>query len=886
MRMLRANFNNLSRTIGNIFLPIVAKALPYINAFVNALQRLAQWIVKLLGFDDFDWGGLGSKGGGSDVMSDILDDVEGTSDALASATDNAKKLNKAIRAFDELNVINTSEQDSKAGSGASGVGNATGLIQDAFDKMLEEYQSAWDKAFDEMSQKQQGLANNLVASIKKAWNNSNGEDIGKAIANWFNRGINWVNSNSSMFENNLKKISTIMATTVNGFTYNFDWSGFGTAIGNSLDSYLKSSTNFFEKTDFSAIGKGLANALNGFVNSGVPEDLLKNIGSKLRAIIELAWGFVTTFDFPGLGDKIGRGLNGAFSEMNKVDVKTGLNGWQKLGKTISTTLAGVTQTITTALETVKWVQVGQAMADFISSIDYEKVAFQLGGLAEALLEAIVKTLVGFFKDHPIMALEIITGKFVWKIVGNIGKSMWDAIFTKLADKLKIPHEVSATVKVVLTTILSPIMGITDIVKKLYKKIKDNCGTVSISTIIKIAFSIFNLPSKAKELKNKIVSGIKDNVFKAGFLAISIPLKIALSIFKLTGGDSVAKKIVDTITKYLPKAFGGNGSSNDFGNKIWAGVGYATSLALKGPAGTFLKILNGGSKADLFGDIDGGSGLMKGVTQASDAVDKVWTDKEIKLTAKASVNKQDIHNSWLTNIANSWVDKTSWLKASSEKLKGADVQSAWLKKIGANWFDKTAKLNATSQDLSKDAVKTTYNNKVGSVWKDKTATLGVKVDANPIEKAKQTFESLKKTWKDMNAEAKVKFTITSEDDIKKFINENLVKNLNRTYGYHIPQFATGGIVPKGELFVANEAGPEYVGSFGGKTGVANTQQIVEGISLGVSEANAETNALLRETNRLLTDIYGKDMGISQDDIFSSVRTSNQRYKLANGVSAFA
>ena len=40
---------------------------------------------------------------------------------------------------------------------------------------------------------------------------------------------------------------------------------------------------------------------------------------------------------------------------------------------------------------------------------------------------------------------------------------------------------------------------------------------------------------------------------------------------------------------------------------------------------------------------------------------------------------------------------------------------------------------------------------------------------------------------------------------------------------------------GELFVAREAGPELVGTMGGRTAVANNDQIVEGIKRGVYEA---------------------------------------------------
>lgn len=49
------------------------------------------------------------------------------------------------------------------------------------------------------------------------------------------------------------------------------------------------------------------------------------------------------------------------------------------------------------------------------------------------------------------------------------------------------------------------------------------------------------------------------------------------------------------------------------------------------------------------------------------------------------------------------------------------------------------------------------------------------------------------------------------------------------------FATGGFPDKGELFIAREAGAELVGSIGGRTAVANNQQIVEAVSRGVAQA---------------------------------------------------
>lgn len=48
-------------------------------------------------------------------------------------------------------------------------------------------------------------------------------------------------------------------------------------------------------------------------------------------------------------------------------------------------------------------------------------------------------------------------------------------------------------------------------------------------------------------------------------------------------------------------------------------------------------------------------------------------------------------------------------------------------------------------------------------------------------------------------------------------------------------ASGGYVSEGEIFIARESGPEMVGTIGGRTAVANNDQIVEGIRQGVFEA---------------------------------------------------
>lgn len=55
------------------------------------------------------------------------------------------------------------------------------------------------------------------------------------------------------------------------------------------------------------------------------------------------------------------------------------------------------------------------------------------------------------------------------------------------------------------------------------------------------------------------------------------------------------------------------------------------------------------------------------------------------------------------------------------------------------------------------------------------------------------------------------------------------------------FATGGFPDEGQLFMARESGPELVGTMGGRTAVANNQEITEGIRQAVYDAMTASNA---------------------------------------------
>ena len=90
------------------------------------------------------------------------------------------------------------------------------------------------------------------------------------------------------------------------------------------------------------------------------------------------------------------------------------------------------------------------------------------------------------------------------------------------------------------------------------------------------------------------------------------------------------------------------------------------------------------------------------------------------------------------------------------------------------------------------------------------------------------------------------------------------------------------IPMGDLFIANEAGAELVGTINGKTSVANQQQIIEGISSGVEKANSEQNVLLREQNNLLRGILEKDLSVNFGTSASFGRTIKRSLDAYNGL----
>lgn len=98
-------------------------------------------------------------------------------------------------------------------------------------------------------------------------------------------------------------------------------------------------------------------------------------------------------------------------------------------------------------------------------------------------------------------------------------------------------------------------------------------------------------------------------------------------------------------------------------------------------------------------------------------------------------------------------------------------------------------------------------------------------------------------------------------------------------FNIPKKADGGFVSSGQMFVAREAGPELVGSIGGRTAVANNDQIVDAVSIGVY--NAVVDAMSRSGGNKQPTI----VQINGREVFRAVQDESTSYRKRTGQPAF-
>lgn len=155
-RILKAQLTLLERAIGDLFLPLVQKTLPYMIAFVKVGQRIVSAFAALAGFElpKFDYADSVIKGN------------EGVADSADDAAKSMKKLYQL--SFDELNILGSQN------TGASGSGTSAADLA-----KLEAELNRLAKTEDDMFSKNLGETTDKIAAQIEDWITK-----GKGVEEW------------------------------------------------------------------------------------------------------------------------------------------------------------------------------------------------------------------------------------------------------------------------------------------------------------------------------------------------------------------------------------------------------------------------------------------------------------------------------------------------------------------------------------------------------------------------------------------------------------------------------------------------------------------------------------------------------------------------------
>lgn len=155
LRILKAQVTQAARTIGNVFIPMLNAILPVAIVAAKAVHFIASAFASLFGYTlpEIDYSGI----------QDTIDSVGGLTDELDDATGSAKKLQKTLMGFDEINKFS----DVSGGGGGGGGGGSFD-----FDFELPEYDfigEAISTRVDELMAKIQPALNWVKDHLDVIW---------------------------------------------------------------------------------------------------------------------------------------------------------------------------------------------------------------------------------------------------------------------------------------------------------------------------------------------------------------------------------------------------------------------------------------------------------------------------------------------------------------------------------------------------------------------------------------------------------------------------------------------------------------------------------------------------------------------------------------------
>ena len=140
--MLKEQLNILKTALGQILIAVILPLVKALNALLSFIISIGRAIGSL----------FGKKTGMTKTISDantitggLAGKADSVSDGFEKANQSAKKLQRTITAFDELNILNPKDQGSSSSTDLSGGGFDLGIPEYDYDAELGKANSFFDK---------------------------------------------------------------------------------------------------------------------------------------------------------------------------------------------------------------------------------------------------------------------------------------------------------------------------------------------------------------------------------------------------------------------------------------------------------------------------------------------------------------------------------------------------------------------------------------------------------------------------------------------------------------------------------------------------------------------------------------------------------------------
>jgi hypothetical protein len=913
LRMLQAGFKKLSLTIGSLFMPIVQKLYPYMNAVVMVLQDFAQWVAKLAGIKLGDTDGSRKTPEVPDY-SDAADDTDKVAKNMDKTAKKTKKTADNLQSFDQVNKLQDNSDSDSGDTDPSG-GNANIDLSKDISDALKNYEKIWDNAFKSNQNKAVELYKKMKKAILDAWKGGDFTSLGSALANWINKGmrsIPW-----TKIKKTTKKIAKSLATFLNGFVKKLDWTKLGENFSEGLNTWFETSYTFFKTFDWLKFGQSIKEGITAAINTFDGDLAGKSLGAKLRGMIQFAFGVMVDFPYKNLGKKIGDYINGFLEEMGEVRKNTGLTGWQELGKTISDGITGILDTIDTALSTVDWWEVGKAIGDFLSEIEWGKTLLKVGKIiVKGLFNALKVAISAFIRDPLGIAFKlssVLAGVFAYKKL----KTLWTSLKTVFGNGIS-NSLMSAKINS---------KGLTDKFSGLGSKMGRAMGVALVAAYGWWENSI-TAGGDAKGNVKRYASGTDDK---------SMLLKEVVQMMDKFGYGSNTNTVDRLVGRLNKKLESGEISEKTIRKALDKDYKTMTDKQSVQSAADFLDLL-GESKGNVATKIDKGKKelndykpIITQTTKYSKAVDTLNKKmKKLGISSSESKSIQDKLKKALEDGEITWEDykkitdknykstdalkkKIDSLKPKAVKIKaetsgGDDVDSLQGKVNGLQGKTITAGVKTFGiknlGDLSV-AMKTMKNrdinvnidpklrkgwyNAVKTQLQQKKFSLDVSASINNVTEGKlkssvKSMDGRKVNYGKLTAainNAKNRVTISQQGQI--FVShaeKSLIKMLKK-YGLNYETYANGGF-PEDGWFRASHG--EMMGKFdNGKSVVANNKQITTGISEAVAPAvYAATKAAIKE-ELSNANVGGGDVYLDGTKVTTAIMNNAKKISKNKGIS---